>query len=236
MMVEIARYFEGLLAGLDASVLVAAGIGCVAAGLFVWLGGLGFRKALVFIVGAVSGGVIGYFATNKDVRLTIAAAAIAAVVAVVLERIFVTVLGAALAAVSCLVVMSWMYTLDLSMGLGQVQMPIGGLVVTGVVAITFLVGGFCFRRLASAFCCAALGTLLLSGGMAMLLTYKGAAPMSYVYDRPSLFAAVLGIMMVFGAIAQLLFCKKAGVKAATGGEGKKGEEPKGKRPGGWRRS
>jgi len=74
-----------------------AWISVCAAGLFLWLGGLGFRRALVATVGAVSGGIFGFFMSGRNIMPAMVTAALAAVIAIKLEKIFIAILAGVLA-------------------------------------------------------------------------------------------------------------------------------------------
>jgi len=92
-MLEIALDFEQKAAQLSPIVLIAPGLVAVLLGLFVWLGGLGFRRILAVIVGAVSGGVCGFFIASRNVTPAMAFAIAAAVIAVVLEKMYTAIAG-----------------------------------------------------------------------------------------------------------------------------------------------
>ena len=100
-MLEILQNFEstvGEAARLRPVVLAGTGAAAVGVGLFVWLGGLGLRKLLVAIAGAITGGILGFVLIGSGVVPMAASAVAAAVIARVFERVFITVLAAALAA------------------------------------------------------------------------------------------------------------------------------------------
>lgn len=98
-MLEIALNFEQFSTRFDPLVLAGTGLICVVVGLFLWLGGLGHRKILAAVAGAVSGGVCGLFVVGGNTVLIAGLAAIACIVAVVFERFFLAVLAACLAAI-----------------------------------------------------------------------------------------------------------------------------------------
>jgi len=63
-MLEILQDFESAVGGdvgLSPLVLIGPGLVCVIVGLFIWLGGLGFRKLLVAVVGVIIGSMCGFF-------------------------------------------------------------------------------------------------------------------------------------------------------------------------------
>jgi len=111
-MLEILQDFEYALGGrvrLSPVVLVGPGLVCVIAGLFIWLGGLGFRKILVAVAGAITGGICGFFAIGQNIISAAFTAALAAALAMLFERIFITILTAALAAAFAFAVLAGPY-------------------------------------------------------------------------------------------------------------------------------
>jgi hypothetical protein len=208
-MFEIAQDFERAATSFSPVITVVLGLACVVVGLFVWLGGLGFRKLLVAIVGAAAGAICAFFIIGKNFMPAMAVAVIAAGLAVILEQIFIAVLTAALAALSTLFVIGHLYEVDFANGLKHActQLPIYCWPIIAAVLIIFVVAGFYLWRPTSALCCAALGTILVFAGMILLLSHKGTRPVSYISSRSSFFAAVFVAMVAFGTLEQLLFCK-----------------------------
>jgi len=247
-MFEIAQNFEQIAVRFRPIVLIAPGLACLVVGLFVWLGGLGLRKLLVAIVGAVAGAVCGFFILGRNIISAMTLAAVAAAMAVIFERIVITIIAAALAMALGFAVLARPYpekigtdTATHQQNLGQdkipgryeffsirqtaeiikeyvadfstsitqarLQMPAHNQAVIAALGAIFIVAGVLFWRLTSALCCATLGTLLIFAGMILLLWYKGAAPISWIYNRTSFYAAVFGAMTGFGTIEQLLLCK-----------------------------
>jgi hypothetical protein len=208
-MLEILQDFEQAAAKFRPMLLIGPGLAAVLLGLFIWLGGLGFRKILVALVGAVGGGICGFVFAGRNIAPVAIAAAIGAVVAVIVEKIFITLLAAALAAVSAFFVLAAIYKADFGTGLKQVcsQMPLHSWLVIALLIVILIVAGAYLWRLTSALCCAALGTMLVFAGMTSLLLYKGAAPISHIYSRSSFYAAVFVAMTAFGTFEQLLLCR-----------------------------
>jgi len=127
-MLQILQDLESAIggtAGLSPVVLVGPGLVCVIAGLFIWLGGLGFRKLLVTVAGAICGGVFGFFAIGENIVSAVFMAALIAAIAIVFERLFIAILTAALAAVFAFVVLAGQYVENSQgpapIGLGEVS-------------------------------------------------------------------------------------------------------------------
>jgi hypothetical protein len=87
-MVETLKSFEEVAGRFDPLVLIVPGLVMVALGLFVWLGGLGLRRALFAVIGAVVGGVTALLVLDQNSIIAGASAAVAACVAAVFQRLF----------------------------------------------------------------------------------------------------------------------------------------------------
>jgi hypothetical protein len=257
-MLEIARQLERTAVWFYPVILIGPGLVCVLLGLFIWLGGLGFKKVLVAIVGAVSGGICGFFMSGRDIVTTLASAALAAVIAIKLERIFITILAGVLAAILGFAVLARPYIesggeaipveWDEVQGLSVQQtiekakayitdfvdetkwilsrMSVYNWAIIAALAVIFAAAGFFWRHLIAAFCCAAVGSILIFAGMILLLLYKGAAPISRICQNQLFYQGIFGIMTAFGMAEQLLLCQR--IKERLTGKRRKsrdGKEP-----------
>jgi len=259
-MLEILQDFEQTANRFSPIVLIGPGLATVLVGFFVWLGGLGFRRLLVAVAGAVSGGIGGFFIAGRKIMVAIIIAGVSTVIAIIFERLFITILTAVLAAAFGFAVLAGLYidssqevnpanpgripiqsstlsvhesieelkafVADVSENIKQAcsRMPVYVWVILPVLAVVFIVVGFFLRRLASALCCAALGTMLIFGGMILLLLYKGGVPISSIYSRPPFYGAIFTIMIVFGTIEQLLLCKRVKRDSIRRNRANKGKE------------
>ena len=242
-MLEIARQLEQTAVWFNPVVLIGPGLACVLLGLFVWLGGLGFRRALIAIVGAVSGGICGFFISGRNIVTATVWAGLAAVIAIMLERIFIAILAGVLAAILGFAVLAKPYigiedslkrypeyetenitmSLDTQLSIEMAkryiaefvteierilsQMPVYNWVIIAALAVIFPAAGFFQWRLTSAFCCAALGSILIFAGMILLLLYKGAAPISRICQNQLFYLGIFAVMTAFGTAEQLLLCQ-----------------------------
>jgi len=80
----------------------------------------------------------------------------------------------------------------------------GGLVIAGF--------GFFLPRFTVSAVCSVLGTGLIFIGMLLVLLYKGARPISHVYERAALYNTVIVVMIVFGTAVELLLCPRKNKK------------------------
>ena len=76
----------------------------------------------------------------------------------------------------------------------------------GAGAAVVVGAGFVFPRLITAVTCAAIGTLCIFTGMILVLLYRGAAPLTSIYNKTAFFGLVVLIMVGFGTLSQLLLC------------------------------
>ena len=97
-MLEVAQHFEQMVARFGPVVLIAPGLAAVLVGLFVWLAGLEFRRVVAAVAGAISGGICGFLIIGQNIVSALFFAAVAAVIATMFEKIFITILTATLAA------------------------------------------------------------------------------------------------------------------------------------------
>jgi hypothetical protein len=106
------------------------------------------------------------------------------------------------------------------------QMPVYKWAIIAALAVIFPTAGFSQRRLTSALCCAALGTILIFAGMILLLLYKGAAPISRICQNQLYYLGVFAAMTAFGTAEQLSFCQRIKERLTRKKEkGKDGKEP-----------
>ena len=81
---------------------------------------------------------------------------------------------------------------------------IGGLVVAAF--------GFFLPRFTVSAVFSVLGTGLIFIGMLVVLLYKGARPISHVYERAALYNTIILVMIVFGTAVELLLCSRKNKK------------------------
>jgi hypothetical protein len=108
-MLKIFENIEHSAAWLSPLLLVGLGLIVVLIGLFIWLGGLGFKKLLIAVAGVVIGIVCGFVLIGLNVIAAAVLAAIFVFVAITFERVFITVLAAILTGVICFAVVAGPY-------------------------------------------------------------------------------------------------------------------------------
>ena len=78
--------------------VIAPGSAAVVVGLFVWLGGLGFKRVLMAIAGSAGGFSMGYFAIGWGIIPSAVSAGVLALIAAIFDRVFIALLAALLVA------------------------------------------------------------------------------------------------------------------------------------------
>ena len=106
-MLEVFENFERVAGRLSPIVLVLPGLILTVLGLFVWLGGLGFRRPLLGLVGGLAGVAGAFFlVTQKPAIIALSALAVA-FLAAVFQRFFAAVLLGGLAAAAAFSIVAW---------------------------------------------------------------------------------------------------------------------------------
>ncbi len=107
LMVEILKSFEQVGTRLGPIVLVLPGLAATALGLFIWLGGLGFRMLLLALMGALTGAFCSLWAMGQNPAAMILLGLLGTFVAVVFQRFFTAALLGALAGIAVFVIVAW---------------------------------------------------------------------------------------------------------------------------------
>jgi hypothetical protein len=97
-MLEILQNFEQAAPKLAPVVVILPGLAALVVGLFVWLAGLGFKRLLAGLIGAIAGGIAGFFLAGRNTASVAVSAGVAALIAIIFKRVFFAILAAALAA------------------------------------------------------------------------------------------------------------------------------------------
>lgn len=270
-MLEFIQHFEQIAAQFRPIVLIVPGVSAVLLGLFIWLGGLGFRRFLFAVIGAAIGGICGFFMAGRNIMVALVSMGLGAGIAVIFEKIFIIILTAAIAALAGFVVLGWPaienadtlkqvppYRTPIDTGyfdVGEVAeivteyaaafgdtlrqvcspMSLQNWAIIASAGFIFIVAGFFLHRLTSALCCAVVGTTLIFAGMVLLLLYKGAEPLSRIYNGAPFYGAIFAAMTGFGTIEQLLLYRPASKKIKMDGRtDKRKQEPEAPKRVNWR--
>jgi len=243
-MLEFLQRFEQTANQYEPVYLIIPGIVCVLAGLFLWLGGLGFRKPLAVILGMLAGGAAGFFLGRRDLLSVAVAAPLGGFLALLFERVFTIIVGVVLAAVIGIFLLSDASTITSTDVVGELkdivyQMSNQHWMIIAVMAFVALIIGLLLWHLLSALCCSILGTIMIFAGMVLLLLFKGSKPFTSISDNSSFYATAFLAMTGFGTLVQLLLCtfnkRKESKKSKSENKGEKTSEESEKRHN-WRTS
>ena len=108
-MVEVLKTFEQVAGRFSPLVLIVPGLVLVALGLFVWLGGLGLRRALFALLGAIAGGIVTLVVVTANGVIAGALAMVAALLAALFQRAFTALLLSLLSLIVSFVVLAYPY-------------------------------------------------------------------------------------------------------------------------------
>jgi hypothetical protein len=234
-MPEAARYLQDLTARYDALLIIFGAIAAVLSGLFIWLGGLGVRKiATAAITAAIVSGCV-YFMVYNNLVYTIACGVVAAGLAIVFERIFLT----ATATVTAFV-LGTAFLLGPHIANAEsyrqflLDTPAYLLVATICVTPAFGAASLISPNIIFSICFSAIGTTLIFSGMILLTSYKGSYPADYIAANKYYFLSVFAAMTGFGAFIQLFLCRRFGKKTKKGKQTEQKQSEAAKQ--GWRTS
>ena len=108
-MLDMLLNFERSAVFFDSTVFISAGIVAVAIGIVMWIAGMAFRRLFLIITGAITGMITGFSFIGKQTVSAIGLAGLFAVVALVFDRLFVTILAVSLAAMIAFCMLTWHY-------------------------------------------------------------------------------------------------------------------------------
>ena len=97
-MLELFQNFEQMTGRFAPLVMIVSGVVFLLLGLSIWLGGLALRKVLISIAGLAGGFVVGLFVVGRNLFSASLTGALAALSALILEKLLIVLLAAALAA------------------------------------------------------------------------------------------------------------------------------------------
>ena len=106
-MLEVVEHFERVAVRLSPIVLVLPGLALAVLGLFVWLGGLRFRRVLMGLVGALLGGLGAFCLAGRNLIATASSAVAWAFIGAIFQRFFAVILLGFTGAVVAFVVLAW---------------------------------------------------------------------------------------------------------------------------------
>jgi hypothetical protein len=203
--------FQHRITQLEPSLLLTlAGI-TIAAGLFIWLGGLGLKKIMFVIVGVFFGALGTLFFSGANWFLAAALIGIFALLALKLQDTFFVLIASVLAAIigySLLVRPYFRPSSNILSVIRQLTIGVPFYNWPILLAMTALPFAAVSRPGASAVFSSAAGTTLILAGTTMALLNYDYPALGYITSRPNIYVAIIAAATILGTIAQLRLLPK----------------------------
>lgn len=217
------------------SLLLTLAVVTITVGLFVWLGGFGFRKIMFVVAGAFFGAFCTLFSSGSNPFLAAALIGIFALLALKLQDTFLILVASAFAAVigySILVRPYFRPSGDIMSVIRQLAIGVPYYNWPILLAITALPFAAISCQGASALFSSAAGTTLILAGTTMALLNFEYPAVGYLTTRQDIYIAIIALATILGTIAQLWLLPKissrfAAVKQASRTKVKKAKARKG---------
>ena len=203
--------FQNRITHLQPSLLLTLGVVTIAAGLFVWLGGLGFKKIVFVVIGVFLGAFCTLFSSGTNLFLAAAIIGICALLALALQETFLMLVASVFAAVIGYSILIRPYfrpsgdimsvIRQLSIGVPYYNWPI-------MLAVTALPFATISWPSASALISSAAGTTLILAGTIMALLNFGYPAVGYMTTRQDIYIEIFVAATILGTIAQLWLLPK----------------------------
>ena len=208
-MIEFLRIFEHRVTGLPSHLLLAMAMVAIAAGLFAWLGGLGYRKVMFAIIGACCGAACTIFADSSNLPLTAAMAGAGVLLGLRFQDSFLALMASIFAAVygfSILIRPYYNPSSELIVMIRQltIDVPYYNWPILLALSVVPLGASAAFWQGTSAVLCSAAGAALLLTGVILLLVRSGFAAVGHISTKRDIYLEIFIAVTVVGAIVQLL--------------------------------
>jgi hypothetical protein len=223
--------FQNRVTHLQPSLLLTLAAVTIAAGLFVWLGGLGFKKIVFVVAGVFFGAFCTLFFSASNIFLAAAIIGIFALLALKLQDTFLMLIASALTAVIGYFLLVQPYfrpSGNFSAIIGQLAIGVpfyNWPILLAIIALPFAVLSWAG---ASAIFSSAAGTTLILAGATMVLLNFDYPAVGYMTARQGIYIAIIVLATILGTIAQLwllpkistlLVAARAKVKKVKAGKG-----------------
>ena len=200
------------------SLLLTLAAVTIAAGLFVWLGGFGFKKIMFVVAGAFFGAFCTLFSSGSNPFLAAALIGIFALVALKLQDTFFVLVASAFAAVfgySILIRPHFRPSSDILAVIRQLTISVpyyNWPIVLALIAAPFAAISW---QGASALLSSAAGATLILTGTTMALLNFGYPAVGYMTTKQDIYFAITALAIILGTIAQLWLLPKISTRFAA---------------------
>ena len=203
--------FQNRVTHLQPSLLLALAAVTIAAGVFIWLGGLGFKKIMFVVVGLFVGAFCTLFSSGTNLFLAAALTGIFALLALKLQDTFLVLIASAFVAIIGYSILVrpyfrpsddiWAVIRQLAIGVPYYNWPI----LLALTAVPFAAVSWVG---ASALFSSAAGTTLILTGTTMALLNFGYAAIGYMTTEQDIYMAIIALATILGTIVQLWLLPK----------------------------
>jgi len=210
--------FQNRVTHLQPSLLLTLAAVTIAVGLFVWLGGFGFRKIMFVLAGAFFGAFCTLFSSGSNPFLAAALIGVFALLALKLQDTFLILVASAFAAVIGYSILVQPYFRPSNNILAVVRQIVIGVpyynwpILLAITALPFAVISW---QGASALFSSAAGTILVLTGTTMALLNFEYPAVSYMTKRQDIYIAIIALATILGTIAQLWLLPKISSRFAA---------------------
>lgn len=200
------------------ALLLTLAVVTIAAGLFVLLGGLGFKKVTFVVIGLFFGAFCTLFSSGTNPFLAAAVIGIFALVALKLQETFLVLTASAITVVIgyfLLIRPHFRPSSDILSVIRQLTIGVPYYNWPLLLVLTALPFVIISWQGASALFTSATGTILVLAGTAMALLNFGYPAVSYITTKQDIFFAVLVLATIAGTIVQLWLLPEINVRFAA---------------------
>jgi hypothetical protein len=215
--------------------LLTLAVVTIAVGLFVWLGGLGFKKTMYTIAGACVGAFCTLLMSGHNIPMAAAVVGICAVLAFTMQENFLMLVASAVAAVigySFFIRPYYRPSGNLLAVIRQITVAVPYYNWPMLLAVTALPFAAVSWKSASALFSSAAGTIIILAGTVMIFLDFGYPAIGYMTSERDMYIGVIALTTIVGIFVQLLLLPKissrfAAAKQAVKFKVKKGRIQKG---------
>ncbi len=219
IMTNVILTFQNRVTQLQPQLILALAAVAIAAGLFAWLGGLGLKRTMYFIIGAFFGAFCTLLSAHPNIYLTVALIGGFAFISLKLQESFLMLVVSAFAAVigySILIKPYFRPSNNLVSVMRQIAIGVPYYNWPILMAVTAAPFAIISWRGASALFSSAAGALLILAGTIMILLNNGFEAAININSKKELYLEALAMMVIVGIFLQLWLLPKLGIRFTVG--------------------
>jgi hypothetical protein len=198
--------------------LLTLAVVTIAIGLFVWLGGFGFKKTMYTLAGACVGAFCTLLMSGHNLPMAAAIIGICAVLGLYMQESFLMLVASAVAAVigyHYLIAMHYRSSSNLIVVMRQLAFDVpyyNWPILLAIIALPFAAVSW---RGASALFSAAAGTIIILAGTLMIFLDFGYPAIGYLSAERDIYLGVIALTTIVGIFVQLLLLPKISSRFAA---------------------